>query len=216
MSSNDVKYNEIYKDYTLSTIYNDGIDQYKDAYVIEVDYSDIQRRIKVLTAHAKKSEDSKEKEKKRKEHNRIMLSKMNWYPSIENFTKIMMAHLETFMMMMYKIAEKCSDRKPEDVGVSVGKNGDACDVPEDAKILSPFPRVVKNEIGEDGITKTVDTWVGEYENGQSFIEADMINGLFNAVEHIQQLVKEEAEVEAEEQRIREGEIPRPNVKHPLT
>lgn len=204
-----------YKDYTLSTIYNDGIDQYKDAFIIDVDYSDIKRRIKALTAHASKSLDEKEKEKNRKEHNRIMMGKMNWYPSIENFTKIMMAHLETFMMMMYKVAEQCANRKAKDLNITIGKEGNACDVPENSKIVPPFPRVVKNEIGEDGITKTLDTWVGEFEGGTRFIEADMINGLFNAIDYIQQLVKDEAEAESENSN-NEHIAPKPIIKHPLT
>lgn len=215
MTSNNVKENPTYRDYTLSTIYNDGIDQYKDAFVIEVDYSEIKRRILALQAHANKSEDAKEKEKARKEHNRIMMSKMNWYPSIENFTKIMMAHLETFMMMMYNVAEACSDRKPKDLGITIGREGEACDVNPNSGVVPPFPRVVKSEIGEDGITKTVDTWVGEYDNGKGFIEADMINGLFNAVEYIQQLVKDEIEAE-QQQTIEPIQQQAPTVKHPLT
>lgn len=206
---------DIYKDYTLSTIYNDGVNQYKDAYLIEVDYTDLKNRINALIADAKKSDDVKERERARKEHNRIMLARMNWYPSIENFTKIMMAHLETFMMMMYNVAESCSDRTPKQLGITIGKNGDACDVPETSEIVPPFPRVVRSEIGEDGITKTVDTWVGEYDNGRGFIEADMINGLFNAVEYIQELVKEETEIE-EAQRSGEEVKPKPIIKHPLT
>ena len=202
------------KEYTLSTIYGDGVDQYKDAYLIEVDYSDLKRRINILEAHANKSTSEKEKEKARKEHNRIMLGKMNWYPSIENFTKVMMAHLETFMMMMYNVAESCSGRKPEKLGVSIGKDGNACDVNKDSSVVPPFPRVVKNEIGEDGITKTVDTWVGEYDNGEGFIEADMINGLFNAVEFIQQLVKQDEEQYSTQNNVQED--PKPIVKHPLT
>lgn len=215
MTSKNAKENSIYKDYTLSTIYNDGIDQYIDVFIIEIDYSEIKRRVRSLQAHANKSTDEKEKEKARKEHNRIMLGKMNWYPSIENFTKIMMAHLETFMMMMYNVAESCSSRTPKDLGISIGKNGDAPDINPNSEIVPPFPRIVKNEIGEDGITKTVDTWVGEYENGKSFIEADMINGLFNAVDYIQQLVKDEIEVEAQQE---SGSIQQPHtaVKHPLT
>ena len=98
------------KDFTLSTIYGDGVDQYKNAYVIEVDYSDISRRISVLNADKNKSLEAKEREKARKEHNRIMMGKMNWYPSIENFTKVMMAHLETYMMMMYKVSDACTTR----------------------------------------------------------------------------------------------------------
>lgn len=206
----------LYKDYTLSTIYNDGIDQYKDAFLIEVDYSDITRRINALTADANKSTDVKEREKRRKEHNRIMISKMNWYPSVENFTKIMMAHLETFMMMMYNVAESCNTRTPKDLGITIGKNGDACDVNDTSDTVPPFPRVIKNEIGEDGITKSVDTWVGYYENGKGFIEADMINGLFNAVDYLDKQIKEEKELEEAESNGETVKKIEPSIKRPLT
>ena len=214
MTSAEAKVDTTYSDYTLSTIYADGVDQYKDAFVIEVDYSDIRRRIKALQNHANKSDDAKEKERRRKEYNRIMFSKMNWYPSIENFTKIMMAHLETFMMMMYKVAELCSDRTPENLGITIGRNGNACDVPENSTTVPPFPRVVKEEVGDDGITKTVDTWVGDYDGGKKFVEADMINGLFNAVNYILRLYGKEKEKEQGNSQSNENAVP--TVKHPIT
>ena len=119
------------------------------------------------------------------------------------------------MMMMYNVAESCSTRKPEELGITIGKNGIACDVNDDAKTVPPFPRVVMEEIGEDGITKTVDTWVGSFNGGKHFIEADMINGLFNAVDYIQELDKEAREAMAVESN---GEPPKPKLamKHPLT
>ena len=208
------KYQSSLKDFTLSTIYGDGRNQYIDAYLIDVDYSDIDNRIKALNADAKTSSSEKEKIKRRKEHNRLMMSKMNWYPSVENFMKVIMAHIETYMMMMYRVKDECKNRTPEEIGVSIGPDGDACDVNKNSKTLPPFPRVVKKEIGDDNIEKTVDAWVGDYDNGKRFIEADLINGLFNAVDYLFELEKKEYGTTDTSNVL--NETPKLFVKHPLT
>ena len=203
------------KDYVLSTIYGDGDNQYIDAYLIEVDYSEIKRRLNVLSVYASKSQEDKDKEKKRKEYNRIMMGKMNWYPSVENFTRIMMAHLETFMAMMYKVAEDCATRTPEELGITIGKEGIACDVNGNSNHVPPFPRVTKNEVGDDGITKTVDAWVGEWKNGKGFVEVDLINSLFNAVDKLDHENKEKNEMLAALNANESSTLVKV-LKHPLT
>ena len=207
-----------YKDFTLNTIYGDGVNQYTYAYIIDVDYSDINRRIKALTNDANKSSDEKEKIKRRKEHNRIMMNNMNWYPSVENFTKITMAHLETLMMMMYKVQDACKERTPEKLGVTIGRDGNICDTNENFNIVPPFPRITKEEIGDDNITRKLDSWAGEFDNGEGFIEVDMVNGLFNAIDELDKLRKEDEAVlgssgSSTEQQFEEMRCP---VPRPLT
>ena len=208
------KYKGALKDFTLSSIYGDGTNQYKDAFVIEVDYSDISRRIKALNLDATRSTEQKEKIKRRKEHNRLMMSKMNWYPSVENFMKIMMAHVETYMHMMYQVKTECSNRTPNELGITIGKDGNACDVNPAEEYVPPFPRVVKTEIGDDNITKVVDEWVGNFEGEKRFIEADLIDGLFNAIDVLQELYK--ADTDALNNQNSQEEAPKLVVKHPLT
>ena len=208
------KYGNTIKEYTLSTIYNDGVNQYVYAYFIDVDYRDIKRRINVLNKDASKKPLEKEREIKRKEHNRNMLSKMNWYPSIENFTKIMMAHLETLMMMMYKVSDACSNRTAKELGVSIGSNGNACDVNVNSKTVPPFPRLTREEIGEDGITRVVDAWVGNFSNTKGFEEVEIVNGLFNAVDDLQS--KNERSKSPNGGNADEEENAKSIVKHPLT
>lgn len=202
------------KDYTLSTIYADGVDQYVDAYFIDVDYSDIKRRINLLNKDSQKSAEQKERDFKRKEHNRIMMSKLDWYPSVENFTKIMMAHLETFMMMMYKVAEACGDRTPKDLGITIGSEGIACDVNGNSNVVPPFPRVSKVEVGSDNISKVVDAWVGDWDNGSGFEEVEIINGLFNAMSYIEYKYEASSQNNFSESEMMEDTPP--SVKHPLT
>ena len=181
-------------EYVLYSIYADGVDQYVDAFVIDVDYSDIKRRVNALQRDANRDVDERTKEKAIKEHNRIMIGKMNWYPTIENFTRIMLAHLETLMAMMYEVSKAAKGRKARDLGVTTGPNGTCSDTNENDEEIPPFPRVTEEIVGEDLITKREDTWVGDLTNGKGFVETDIVNGLFNAVEYIQQLVKQDKQV----------------------
>jgi len=182
-----VIFNEKDRTRRLRKIYDDGVHQYIDAFVIEVDYSDVKRRINALIEDSNKTYDRKLREKKLKEHNRYMFAKMGWYPSIENFTKIVMAHLETLMAMMYDVIEQTKTRTATDLGISVGDDGDCCDVNSNVKYIPPFPRVTKLITDSDGITKREDAWVGNFNKGIGFKEVDMINGLFNAVAMIKKL-----------------------------
>ena len=209
---NQVKnYKSSLKDFTLSTIYSDGSNQYKDAYIIEVDYSDISRRIKILQVDAAKDDSKKEAAKRRKEHNRLMMSKMNWYPSVENFMKIMMAHVETYMHMMYELKNSCKGRTANELGITFDN---LTDVNINSKEIPPFPRVAKKEMDEYG-TKEVDAWVGEFNKGSKrFEEEDLIDGLFNAVDKL----KPQSELDKEKAEDGEGLITdvNPIIKHPLT
>ena len=175
-------------EYTLYTIYGDGVDQYIDGFVIDADYSDIKKRINALQRDANRSVDDKTKEKAVKEHNRLMLDKMKWYPSVENFTRIMLAHLETLMAMMFTCADETNGRTLKSLGVSAGDNG-VSDTNGD-EVVPPFPRVTKNVVGDDNIQKIEDDWVGDLVNGEGFREVDLINGIFNAVEYVEQLDKQ--------------------------
>ena len=215
--SNGDDNNESLKNFTLSTIYNNGNNQYIDAYVIEVDYSDIQNRINYLNKESKKSTEERESELARSEYNRVMMDKLGWYPSVENFTKIMLAHLETYMMMMYKVSDECLERTPKDMGISIGKDGIACDVNTNSNVLPPFPRVTKTEIDENNTTIKRDTWVGEFEKngGKRFIEADLVDSLFNAVDYIQEQSAEDRK-EIESSGNTEETIQTSTVKYPLT
>lgn len=203
------------KEFTLNTIYGDGVDQYTSAYLIDVDYSDIVRRINTLVADAARSNEDKDKAKKRKELNKSMLEKIGWYPSIENFTKIMMAHAETFMHMLYNVRQKSANRTPQTLGITIGPNGNASDVNVTSKNVPPFPRVIKDEIGDDGITRTVDAWVGDFNGSERFIEEDMVNGLFNGIGVVESIYKETNEFNGESYSMGESK-PTSMVKFPIT
>lgn len=174
------------KKYQLSFIYNDGVSQYTDAFAISQDYEYITKRINALQLEANQSYDKRAQKARTKALNAYMLKKMGWYPSVENFTRIMMAHVDTLMEIMYQCAEECKDRKAEDLGVTIGSEGNCCDVNENkGNYVPPFPRVVKDVLGDDGIVKKEDAWLGDVNTGStSFREIDVVNGLFEAVKEL--------------------------------
>ena len=169
---------------SLKKIYGDGKYQYIDAFVIDLDYTDIKRRINALI---KDAENKKNDEiKKRKAINRHMYEKIGWYPTIENFTKVVMAHLETLMAMMYDVIEGTKGRTVSSLGVGRGDSG-VVDISQYDDNVAPFPRLTILTTDEDGYTKSEDTWAGNFKDGEGFREVDMVNGLLNGAAKISQL-----------------------------
>ncbi len=198
----------------LKKLYNDGKYQYIDAFVIDLDYTGLKTRINSLIYDANKQ--SNEKVKERKALNRRMYDKMGWYPTIENITKIVMAHLETLMFMMYDIIDKTVSRTVASLGVGRGDDG-VVDVNQYDDNVAPFPRLTTLITDADGYTKSEDAWAGDFTQGEGFKEVDIVNGLFNGAAKISQLEEsiqkavdelnsENVEIQAEEAR---GVMPMP-------
>ena len=213
---NMVEKRKQHKDYILSKIYNDGIMQYVNCYCIEVPYDSLQNRIKGLQNEVNQDPQAKENKAKLRALNNALIEKMGWYPTVENFTKIMMAHMETLMHIMYKTVDAAHGRKVSELNVTVGNNGSCMDVNSNSDTVPPFPRVTKEVIGDDGIVKKEDDWVGNVSS--SFVEVDMVNGLFNGIDKANSLIQA-ANVVVEN---KQDEIDNPTeesssvIKHPLT
>ena len=198
-------------------IYNDGISQYIDCYVIDVEYESVGKRIDALQNMANRNTDEIEHEERLKAINKAMLAKMNWYPSVENFTKIMMAHLETLMRQLYDCVNKCNGRKASELGVNPNENLDVnVKITSEDPVIPPFPRVYKPVVGEDNITKNEDTWVGEFGNSKGFEEVDFINGLFNGAEKVVSLFNDSEMADSERERENTQESEKPIIPHPLS
>lgn len=168
----------------LKKIYNDGKYQYIDAFVIDLDYTDIRKRILSLREDADKQMSDKVRE--RKALNRHMYEKLGWYPTIENFTKIVMAHLETLMAMMYDIIDSTASRTVSSLGVACGDDG-VVDINQYDDHVAPFPRLTTLITDSDGYTKSEDAWAGNFTRGEGFREVDIVNGLFNGVSKINEI-----------------------------
>lgn len=112
-------------------------------------------------------------------------------PTVENFTRIMIAHFETFAYCVFKTAQIiCSDnskRTIESLGLG---NGDVRDIKESEAIVPPFPKVTRN-VTEMGETKREDSWVGDYTG--DFREKDLIHGLLNGVAEFSKAEQENSE-----------------------
>ena len=202
--------------HVLGTIYNDGVDQYIDCYSIDVDYRYIDDRIKALQADANRDIKEKEDERKIKALNKEMFKRLGWHPSVENFTRIMMAHLETLMKQLYDCVSACEGRTASQLNVNPGENLDVPNASKDPEI-PPFPRVYRQVVGDDKIIKNEDTWVGEFTSGIGFQEVDFINGLFNGAEKVVALYKDDKISEEQSNRtIPIESTEKAIIKHPLT
>lgn len=170
-----------------TTIYNDGTNQRVYCYCIKNNYTYIRERINTLVADANRSAKETEDGTNTKEYNKKMFAELGYYPSVENFTKVMFAHLETFMHMMFELVKSVTGRTAEGLGISIGTDGNAIDVPSNSSTVPPFPRVTKAVTGDDGITTREDTWVGDFNQGTGFNEVDIVDGIFNGVETLVKL-----------------------------
>jgi hypothetical protein len=208
---------------TLRTVYNDGKNQKTRCYHINLEYTNIQRRIDRLTSDANKSYNEKKKAKDIHNRNVYLIGKLGFKPTVENFTKIMMAHLETLMHMIYTVSNEIkndSSRKANALGLSVGKEGNLSDVQQedDNLIIPPFPRVTEMVTEDDGTQKQQDTWVGKFDKDQ-LKEVDLVETFFNAAEYVRQIVNTVNEKVAQRKQDNEDSkkgIERGSVRYPLT
>lgn len=208
--------NEESQQRALDIIYGDGSYQYIDAFVIDLNYTMIKTRIKALEESIKANENVDAA--KRKALNRHMYQKMRWYPTIENFTKIVMAHLETLMHMIYRVEDMASGRTLSQLGVTSGEFGVVDDNSKDDQV-APFPRITSLIYDADGYTKSEDTWVGNFNAGIGFSEVEIVNGLFNGVEKISEiegLIELSQRNAQENANAQEQQAPLSVIKYPLT
>lgn len=219
-SSGGNESNESIFDTTVNTIKQKGDTdkQLLYGYVIKVDYSSVKDRINGLTAEMNKSAEQKSQEKRLKEINDKLMARMDFYPSIENFTRIMMAHFETFMDMMYGLANDIIEEKrtPDTLGITVGDDGNVQDTNENDKYIPPFPRITRKVIGDDNITRNEDAWVGSFNEGKGFKEVDIIDGLFNGMDKVFKLVADSNTVLEDNNKGVEKKVPNCEVPCPLS
>lgn len=180
------------KDTTLETVFNGGEPpQYTHCFDIDVDYSTIQSRINSLTEDANKSYLQKRKEKEIHDKNIKLIGELGFNPTVSNVTKIIMAHLETLMHMIYNVTDAIkndSSRTPSAWGISCGKDGTCPDIDCNTTRIPPFPRVTE-KVEESGITKQQDMWIGKLDK-DSIKEVDLVETFFNAIEEIDRLITE--------------------------
>ena len=112
---------------------------------------------------------------------------LGFHPTVENLTKIVMAHFETFVRMIFETAKTICNENPSRTIQSLGVS-DAYDI-SDVKnrshdpncIVPPFPKVV-TEVRRDKSTIREEAWVGDYSG--DFREKDLVHGIINGIKEI--------------------------------
>lgn len=140
---------------------------------------------KYLDEINKNIKDSEEKISKAKDE--AISNAIGFRPTVENVTKIVMAHFETFARMIFKTAESICNEKPSRTieSLQVGDAYSVSDVSNKSRdtdiIVPPFPKVTKEVRRGDSINRE-ESWVGDYAG--DFREKDLVHGLINGVNEI--------------------------------
>lgn len=145
---------------------------------------------KALNAAMKSASEREKKvvEKIERSINDELARELGWYPTVENVTKIMMAHFETFAHMIYATAKHINNEDPprDTKKVGITNDDDIADVPEIYRssktgclLVPPFPNVTKI-VEKNGARNREESWVGDY--GNKFKEVDLVHGILNGIE----------------------------------
>lgn len=116
-------------------------------------------------------------------------NQLGFWPSVENITRIIMAHFETFAKMIHKTGIEICTTEPKRTATSLGINGDELpDVIKDPtdNFVPPFPKVVK-KVSYNGSITEEDAWVGDFSG--DFREKDLVHGLLNGITAVATLLK---------------------------
>lgn len=164
-----------FKDKQYGYEFSDGGFEYSINYIVEG----------IKTAKEEENEQAKNNDYVPEE----ITNALGFKPSIGNFFKIIIAHLETFTAMMYKCVDvilgqmRNGDRLPANLGVSF----DNTDVEPNVKFIPPFPAVYKKDVNTsevDGGNSIYNAlgWVGDFS--PNFEEEKLIISIFNAAQRI--------------------------------
>ncbi len=123
-----------------------------------------------------------------------LAQRLGFKPTVENVTKIMMAHFETFAHMIYQTGLLIENEKPKRDTNKLGitDDDDVADVPEIYRsdegylIVPPFPKVTKI-VEKNGLKNREESWVGDY--GNVFRETDLVHGILNGIDEFVKTVQ---------------------------
>jgi len=114
---------------------------------------------------------------------KVISEALGFSPTVENMTKIVMAHFETFIRMIFETSKTICNQEPKRTIQSLGINDatGASDVKSPNNFVPPFPKVVK-EVRRKGSVIKEEAWVGDYSG--DFREKDLVHGIINGIKQI--------------------------------
>lgn len=111
--------------------------------------------------------------------------------SLKSITKVIMAHFETFMYMMYRtvsyIKNNPEERKPSTLGISSDNLSNVPDVRDSNTVVPPFPRIVVKQINENGVEREEESWPGAF-GGTNWEEVNLVNSILKGVDSYAQSI----------------------------
>ncbi len=121
--------------------------------------------------------------KQAEEEIRHLSDALGFTPSVENMTRIMMAHFETFVYMIRQTAINIEnqglDRQLENLGIN---KENIIDLPRNARVVPPFPKVTEIASDASGNETQEETWIGDFDG--DWYEEDLVNGIINGVKEV--------------------------------
>lgn len=111
-------------------------------------------------------------------------------PTVENITKVIMAHFETYVYCISRCASNIinSNRTTDSLGVTVqnfpdiiGNNSN--DSASSNVEVAPFPEVTE-KVTLDGVTKNESSWIGKFGGPDKFEEVSLVEGILAGIEHV--------------------------------
>jgi N-acetylmuramoyl-L-alanine amidase len=92
-----------------------------------------------------------------------MKTMFGFYPTIGNMTKILFAHLETFLYMFEEV-KKFNNNSYDGL----------------------FPKILEKNVDNNGITTLIETWLGKRFNENDRAEVAFVHGLYNGIKNVLQ------------------------------
>ena len=123
------------------------------------------------------------------EMNNAIADCLGFVPSIENITRMVMAHFETLTYMITMCAREIisSKRTMESLGVAEENITDVRLAKSDM-VVPPFPKATKL-VTEEGVEKNEETWIGDFPG--YWAEKNLVNGILNGINEMAQIIQSE-------------------------
>ena len=115
-----------------------------------------------------------------------IIKALGFNPSIENITKLVLAHFETLMASIFNCTNLINKRSASSIGITSTDISDANDV-------GPFPRVDIETIN-NGVKGIEEGWLGNLPKGVNEQEVQLVEALLKAVDRFQKITYEPSQI----------------------